>query len=1025
MANRLARLLILAPLVGGVFAVPARAYIADDRWTTTATNGFVGSVNSVGVPVTLTWSIARDGALLPGNPNPAAPNDPVPPIASNLISFLDARFSVPSNPPPPLDFTTRPWFTYFQQSFDRISALSGVTYVYEPADSTTAFSEFGATGSLGVRGDVRLGGKSYGVGSNVLASNFFPNYGEMMINTDQGTLLGNSTSSYLRLRNTVMHEAMHGLGISHVDSTAAFLIEPVSTLSFDGPQLDDVLALQRLYGDAFEKNGGNDAFTGATQLGTLTATQSLLKGTLGDTTAVAATATDFLSIDDDSDTDYFKFTLNEPLDVSILLTPKGTTYSVGQVGGTQSPYNSLAASNLSLALFDVNGTSQLGATANVNGAGAGESIYRHLNPGQYYARVRGAEDEIQLYQIAILSGFVGAPPLQWIGNVSNVWDAVTPNFFNGTTSDVFHNQIDVTFDDAAVAKTVEIPTAVSAGDVLVNTVTNFVFTGPAGIVEGSLTIDGSGVVEFANSGNSYGGPTTVFAGTLKITGNANAMVSAITVADGATLVLDASDASTMASSITVQAGGELQIGTLTSAANVLADNAAGIVNNGTIRVFDDEEISHVSGSGEIVVEHDSANLANNSGFDGAVTIKNGAVAELLDSSALGNASGTTTVESGGRLLVTSASVVLDDLTIAGTGLGHGALHVNSSQNVLFFGGLTGHGEDATVAVGGGASAIIFGDVTSTSTSTPLFLRVDAGSHLTMSGQTNIAAGGLTKSGDGMATFAGAATLNGPTVVADGTLRLIGAGALTGQFQVADGALLEVAGSHAFAPTAKLTGSGEVSGNIVMPGTVSPGPDADVLTLLNGLTLTATSVVDIDLGGSLEGTEFDRLVVGGAAQLDGELRVSLINGFNPAAHDSFSILTASQILGSFDSVDLPDLDPGLIWDVSYASNQLLLSISASVTYDPADFNDDGNVDGDDFAAWKTGFGASTGAMREDGDSNGDSAVDGVDFLAWQRGFSNEPAVLAAATFVPEPTATAALFSALMCLAARWRRNVSVR
>jgi hypothetical protein len=46
---------------------------------------------------------------------------------------------------------------------------------------------------------------------------------------------------------------------------------------------------------------------------------------------------------------------------------------------------------------------------------------------------------------------------------------------------------------------------------------------------------------------------------------------------------------------------------------------------------------------------------------------------------------------------------------------------------------------------------------------------------------------------------------------------------------------------------------------------------------------------------------------------------------------------------------------------------------------ADFNDDGNIDGDDLTAWQTGFGMATGATHAQGDSDGDIDVDGNDFL----------------------------------------------
>ena len=105
-----------------------------------------------------------------------------------------------------------------------------------------------------------------------MASNFFPDYGEMMVNTDANEInfLHNGNNNYRAFRNVIMHEAMHGLGVSHIVSNSSqFLIEPVVSFnpSFDGPQLDDILAIQRLYGDFFEKSGGNDTFAAATPMG--------------------------------------------------------------------------------------------------------------------------------------------------------------------------------------------------------------------------------------------------------------------------------------------------------------------------------------------------------------------------------------------------------------------------------------------------------------------------------------------------------------------------------------------------------------------------------------------------------------------------------------------------------------------------------------------------------------------------------------------------------------------------------------
>ena len=290
-----------------------------------------------------------------------------------------------------------------------------MTYVYEPHDDGAFLGDVAESqGELGTRGDLRFGARSYGGGSNLIASTHFPDFGETIINSDKAGLLHNSANNYVAFRDVLMHESMHGLGIDHVVSNnAAFLIEPSLNTSIDGPQLDDLLALQRLYGDVYEKNGGNDGFNTATPLGEVSPTQSLLKGSLGSSTQILPEQVDFLSIDDDSDTDFFSFSLSTRLDISLQLSPRGTTYQVGPEGGPQSPLNTLALNNLTLALLSSNGTSILDS-ANSNAAGAGETIARELLPGTYYARVKGLTDNIQLYQLGI---FGSAPILPGDFNV--------------------------------------------------------------------------------------------------------------------------------------------------------------------------------------------------------------------------------------------------------------------------------------------------------------------------------------------------------------------------------------------------------------------------------------------------------------------------------------------------------------------------------------------------------------------------------------------------------------------------------
>ncbi len=76
---------------------------------------------------------------------------------------------------------------------------------------------------------------------------------------------------------------------------------------------------------------------------------------------------------------------------------------------------------------------------------------------------------------------------------------------------------------------------------------------------------------------------------------------------------------------------------------------------------------------------------------------------------------------------------------------------------------------------------------------------------------------------------------------------------------------------------------------------------------------------------------------------------------------------------------------------------------------ADFDLDGDVDGDDLAQWQGDFGTGGGS---DADADGDS--DGGDFLTWQRQFGSGVPSLASSQTVPEPATGALAAAALLGL-----------
>jgi hypothetical protein len=163
-----------------------------DRWSTTATNG--GGLGQ-GDPTTITWGIAPD--------NTPTNNGTV----SNLIAFLDNNIGNTG-----ATIQDRPWFSIFQDSFDRIEETTGIDFVFETADDGVQMSS-GNSGILGTRADIRIMGRSIDgqSGGNTLAFNFFPNHGDMVIDTDNSNFYSDSTNNFIGFRNVLMHEVGHDL----------------------------------------------------------------------------------------------------------------------------------------------------------------------------------------------------------------------------------------------------------------------------------------------------------------------------------------------------------------------------------------------------------------------------------------------------------------------------------------------------------------------------------------------------------------------------------------------------------------------------------------------------------------------------------------------------------------------------------------------------------------------------------------------------------------------------------------------
>jgi len=445
----------------------------------------------------------------------------------------------------------------------------------------------------------------------------------------------------------------------------------------------------------------------------------------------------------------------------------------------------------------------------------------------------------------------------------------------------------------------------TGGDSEVATISSATFTN-----NGTLTVGTGSKFSTGGSLSNFSG-TTLTGGTYNVTGTlqfngANIVTNAanITLTGASSKIIDQLSANGLANFAT-----NASTGIFTVAGGRILSTSGAFTNNGTMTTtgsgsaltaggnFINTGSFTTTGGDSEVATISSASFTNN----GTLTV--GSASKFSTGGSLSNFSGTTltggTYNLTGMLQFTGANIVTNAANIYL--IGSGSKIVDQTGTTDGLRNFANNSATGIFSIAGGRNFITAGGFTNAGT-----FSIGTGSTFTLGALGNF-------------------TQTGGKTTDDGTLSTSGMVSLTG---------------------GSLFGKGTVAGALQSSGTITPGDSSTstgVLTVSKTYTQNSSGVLGIAIGGITPGTTYDQLNITSSASLNGTLNLSLINGFVPAIGNTFEILNASSVSGTFSSVNGTAINASEHFvvscdttdcDVTVASGASLLAkpnLAASSTY----------------------------------------------------------------------------------------------